>query len=247
MNDFYLMEGWGRYKPTNFDDLLPWTIFDRYKFGVSIPLIGTHPIRTNPLVAWHTPPTGQNYHTLNYRLKKSICENDINEFSLAISENPNLDRPVSHFNRYSMLTLACKFNHDEIAKQLILRGANLEVKDRTGATPLLHAVCNSNFDCIKLLVESGADLMQTDDFGMSALKLAKSKNLDAIYKFLESKIKSNGIPKLVEFELKFEMLRVLEEKRIVLENLKPSFFDKPVAYPFNNVKGTYLVSFKNMR
>lgn len=239
------IQGWTRYKPYSFNDLFSWPLFDRLKMETSIPIIGTHPTRPSDVIAWHSTPVGQNFHTTQYRLKKSICDNNLKEFSLAIEKVKNLDESISMFSNISMITLAAKFNHEQIMKTLILRGADLEVKDDTGATPLMHAISNANFDCVKLLVESGADIDNPDVYGMTPFGLAKAKNYNAISTFLKEHKESKITPKLIPFHLRIDYFSMIRIKIQMLEQLKLVRVKEPISYPFNNVKGMYLISLRN--
>src|SRR5262249_21821562 len=45
----------------------------------------------------------------------------------------------------------------------------LEVRDRRGSTPLMHAVAFGNRDTLKLLIDAGADVRARNDMGATAL------------------------------------------------------------------------------
>jgi ankyrin repeat protein len=63
-----------------------------------------------------------------------------------------------------------------IGKLLIQYGANLEIKDKYGNTPLWRAVFSSqgNGDFITLLIEYGADINNVNNSGISPVKLANT-------------------------------------------------------------------------
>lgn len=58
------------------------------------------------------------------------------------------------------------FRHDE-AQKLLNEGANHQVRDKTGATPLIIAAYWGRQDLVKLLLEHGADVDVEDDRGHS--------------------------------------------------------------------------------
>ena len=231
------------YKPYNIDDLLPWSIFEKLKYGSSVPILGTHPLRPTSIVAWHTTAYGQNFHTVKYRLKKSLCKNDMKEFSIALSETDDLDQPISNYDKIPMISLASKFNHYLMVKMLIFKGAKLNIQDKYGLTPLAHAVKNENFECVKLLAENGADIMIEDNFGISPLKLAKVKKLKAISHYLETILKDKKAVEMLRFNVKNDFIKDIDTKIEIIEKLKIKLIAKPNVYPFNDLKGTYLVSF----
>ena len=46
----------------------------------------------------------------------------------------------------------------ELVSKLLDKGANIEVTNFLGATPLIYAVCNNDYDLTKLLIERSADV-----------------------------------------------------------------------------------------
>lgn len=231
-----------RYTRTSIDDYLPWSVFERLKYGATVPIIGNNPLRYNPTVAWHTAPIGQFFHTHNYRLKRSIAEGDISEFCKALSQIQDLDVPVTDKQRLPMISLACKFQRDLIARVLLMRGANTEARDLFGQTPLHLSVLSNSYDCAQLLIETGADPNTKDDFGMSPIELAKAKGQAMMVRLLET---SPPTPKLVRMGLRNSLRESGRLRRELLGGLRRESFGEPTAYPFNNLKGVYSVSLRN--
>jgi ankyrin repeat protein len=58
------------------------------------------------------------------------------------------------------------------AKELITAGADIDLPDGRGSTPLLLAILNAHFDAAKVLIESGANVQLWDFYGMSPLYAA---------------------------------------------------------------------------
>src|SRR5215472_17730617 len=50
-----------------------------------------------------------------------------------------------------------------------LTKAEIEVRDRRGATPLMHAAAFGNLETLKLLLDAGADVNARNDFNATAL------------------------------------------------------------------------------
>src|SRR5690348_7081614 len=55
-----------------------------------------------------------------------------------------------------------------------LTPAEIEVRDRRGATPLMHAAAFGNLETMKLLLDAGADVNAHNDFNATALLWAAS-------------------------------------------------------------------------
>jgi len=60
-------------------------------------------------------------------------------------------------HKRSPLTFAVIFNHMDIAKALIAAGANLDLADDNGFSPLAHAQKNGNLELMCMLLDAGAD------------------------------------------------------------------------------------------
>jgi len=65
--------------------------------------------------------------------------------------------------------------------RLIKEGADVCVKDKYGATPLILACLYNHIDVVKLLLEMGADMDAEDIYGYNVMKLAvERKHLDIV-------------------------------------------------------------------
>ncbi|KAL2078560.1 hypothetical protein ACEWY4_026245 [Coilia grayii] len=62
----------------------------------------------------------------------------------------------------------------KMAAVLIRAGADVNVRDRDGKTPLMVAVLNNHEELVKLLLENGADRQAKNKFGLGAVEMAKS-------------------------------------------------------------------------
>ena len=79
-------------------------------------------------------------------------------------------------------------------KTRLASGANINAQDADGTTPLMHAVVNAGADCVKLLLDKGADPNLSNKAGATALMwavndlkkvqllLAKGANVNAVSK-----------------------------------------------------------------
>ncbi|KAK3321994.1 ankyrin repeat-containing domain protein [Apodospora peruviana] len=70
------------------------------------------------------------------------------------------------------LDCAAIFDHAETVNILLKHGANVNHRDGTGNTPLLHAVSRNNHGSLRLLLNSGADLGSASGQNQSVLHVA---------------------------------------------------------------------------
>ncbi|XP_063818304.1 fibronectin type 3 and ankyrin repeat domains protein 1 isoform X1 [Pseudophryne corroboree] len=73
----------------------------------------------------------------------------------------------------------------EVAKCLINAGAEVNVKDKDGKTPLMVATLNNHEHLVRLLIERGADCSITNEYGISIAKMAKAFNRQNVMEMLE--------------------------------------------------------------
>lgn len=104
-----------------------------------------------------------------------------------------LDRSNGFTNDRFYIELAFTTGSFAIARHLVNKGANLNVTDENGDTPLHHMASEkyTNPKAIKFLVNHGALVNAKNKKGKTALDLAKEKNNDKTVKLLE------GLTKLV--------------------------------------------------
>ncbi|XP_073408872.1 fibronectin type 3 and ankyrin repeat domains protein 1 isoform X6 [Dendrobates tinctorius] len=64
----------------------------------------------------------------------------------------------------------------DVARLLIAAGANINVKDKDGKTPLMVATLNNHERLVRLLIEKGADCSITNEYGIGISEMAKAFN-----------------------------------------------------------------------
>ncbi|XP_066434673.1 transient receptor potential cation channel subfamily A member 1 isoform X2 [Eleutherodactylus coqui] len=74
-------------------------------------------------------------------------------------------------NNETPLHKSCLFDHVELAEYLISMGANIDSVDKELRTPLLLATSCSSWKVVNLLLEKGADIKLTDNYGRNFLHL----------------------------------------------------------------------------
>jgi len=75
-------------------------------------------------------------------------------------------------------------NYTDIARVLVNSGADVNVKQQAGATPLHSAAQNGNADILIMLLEHGADVNARMEGGKLPADLAKEKGFDEIAEIL---------------------------------------------------------------
>lgn len=100
-----------------------------------------------------------------------------------------LSLPVFSISRADdYLLFSTEKGHFEHTKKALKMGAYVNVRDRTGMTPLMHAVIFGNPDIVMLLIlnGAGADFSIRDFEGKTALMYAVEKNHTKIIEMLKS-------------------------------------------------------------
>ncbi|XP_044153104.1 fibronectin type 3 and ankyrin repeat domains protein 1 [Bufo gargarizans] len=83
-----------------------------------------------------------------------------------------------------MLVSAVTGNPD-VAQRLIAAGADVNVKDKDGKTPLMVAALNNHERLVRLLIENGADGSITNEYGIGISEMAKAFNRQNMVVILE--------------------------------------------------------------
>ena len=84
------------------------------------------------------------------------------------------------------LLAACKKNDVKTVALLITAGANVNLANKFGNTPLFFAVGNGHTEIVKLLIAKGADVNKADNkYGITPLYRASSKGHTEIVELLK--------------------------------------------------------------
>lgn len=90
---------------------------------------------------------------------------------------------------FAPLGLACYFGHEEIARYLLLKGAEVNAPSQNGYNvyPLHSAVAANNLDITKILLEAGATVNIAQQSGVTPLHSAASHgNIEMLILLLEA-------------------------------------------------------------
>ena len=89
----------------------------------------------------------------------------------------------------TLLHEAVDADQPDVVQLLLLHGLNPNKQSKQGLTPLHLAVSKGLVDCVRALLENGADIMIKDDSGQNAITKAelRNKRQEALLKLLHSK------------------------------------------------------------
>ncbi|XP_071763948.1 fibronectin type 3 and ankyrin repeat domains 1 protein [Centroberyx gerrardi] len=104
-----------------------------------------------------------------------------------IEDNCQVDVKESVSGWTPLMRVSAVTGNAEVASLLLRAGADVNVRDRDGKTPLMIAVLNNHEDLVKLLLENGADRLVKNEFGSSAKEMAKAFERKSIMQLLEGK------------------------------------------------------------
>eukprot|EP00959_Pyramimonas_sp_CCMP1952_P280990 5873443-Pyramimonas_sp.AAC.2 len=70
---------------------------------------------------------------------------------------------------------AGNYGHHRVVELLMAAGADVNIQSLGNRTPLMGAAMNGHVEITKIFLEAGADLSPVNDFGETALAVAKAK------------------------------------------------------------------------
>lgn len=109
------------------------------------------------------------------------------DLTLLIFKNPKMVNEYS-IDGFTPLGLACYFDHEEIARFLVLKGAEVNLPSKNGFNvfPIHSAVANNNYNITKLLLDAGAYPNVCQKSGVAPLhSAAQLGNIELIILLLE--------------------------------------------------------------
>uniref|UniRef100_A0A2I3M9E9 Fibronectin type 3 and ankyrin repeat domains protein 1 n=2 Tax=Cercopithecinae TaxID=9528 RepID=A0A2I3M9E9_PAPAN len=88
-----------------------------------------------------------------------------------------------------LMRVSAVSGNQRVASLLIDAGANVNVKDRNGKTPLMVAVLNNHEELVQLLLDKGADASVKNEFGKGVLEMARVFDRQSVISLLEERKK----------------------------------------------------------
>ena len=150
----------------------------------------------------------------------SLETGDLEKAKVLLPFTPSGDD--SSFWWTSPLFYPIKYNNIEILEWLILEGFDIEATDEYENTPLMEAAEHGATDCVKILLEAGADISKVDDCNENAIK--KAANLEIVKMLLPGSEDWSDISN----EIRLSLLGVGDEESI--EEIKHTK-DKTAKFP----------------
>lgn len=122
-------------------------------------------------------------------LCSAASSNDINGLRLLVESMGELmNLNCVDYDGRVPLHVACREGHFEIVEYLLLHGASIHVRDKSGHTPLFDAVVEKRAEVVNILREAGAHLAESElnDIGPYWFKAIKNNNLKWVQVALEA-------------------------------------------------------------
>lgn len=126
-----------------------------------------------------TPPNGQDYD-----LTSMLDFQDFQDLEEFIKSGGSVDHRLE--NGHTLLTYALSKNYKSIAKELIRRGANINLGDKDDTRPIQFSAKYGSLEMFQLLLDQGADPKHIDKVNQEALTFAaRGENLDLVKLLVE--------------------------------------------------------------
>lgn len=242
MSQFGILDAIAERIPRSFNDLFSWETYTRLKDPITsnVPIIGENPLRFTTNAAWHRKIPEKDKKTRSYQMQEAICDNNLKKVKEIIDSGFSLESKLCRQRGLDSVHLASILDRPLILKYLILRGGNIEGRDKEGNTPLMSAVNNWQFETIQVLVENGASLNALDKYGKNCMEKARDRSLVSIAQYLEFQSQNReGNGEYPGFGVKFKFESFFDDEEKIVEDTM--FFGDGTYYPFNSISGSYLV------
>ena len=122
----------------------------------------------------------------------AIQEGDFEAVKQLITDDVNAITRRSAMYGTTALHMAAYYGHQEIIKELIAKGADVNARTNEGDTSLHKAVAEGNKEAVELLITAGADVNARNDFEITPLHEATGSNLEKGHLEITELLLANG-------------------------------------------------------
>jgi len=102
-----------------------------------------------------------------------------------LASGADIDAP--HFVSRTLLHEAAAYDHAALVQYLLSCGANPNVRDINGITPLMEAASGGDQSVVRLLLSAGSRVADVDGFGSTAADYARTQGHSHIAQMLNQK------------------------------------------------------------
>lgn len=146
---------------------------------------------------------------------------------------------------FTPLTYAAAGDNANAAMYLIEQGANVDLRDHCGGSPIMHAVTHGSVRVLRVLLEHGADYRMTNDQGYSLIHLVAGNqrpNVDVVEILREAGLE--GIDIHAKDQKGGTAIEILRARPDVSERFRKAFYEllRSIKPPDPPVFGPYLES-----
>ncbi|XP_078346596.1 myotrophin-like [Oculina patagonica] len=110
------------------------------------------------------------------------CKNGDLDQVKAIVDKPGFNIDGELLNGRNGLHFAADYGQKEVIEYLLSKGANINLPDRHGITPLLASIFESKTACVQLLLEKGANKNLKAPDGSSYFDCAETDDIKSLLK-----------------------------------------------------------------
>jgi ankyrin repeat protein len=111
----------------------------------------------------------------------ALKNGDLDQVKMIVEQDKECANKTLPSGRYP-LCAAADYGQSEVISYLIDNGADVNVQDRYGITPLLSAIYESHTECVRILLQKGASKTGTAPDGSSYVDCAESAEIKELLK-----------------------------------------------------------------
>jgi ankyrin repeat protein len=119
--------------------------------------------------------------TPEQKFEWTLKNGDLDQVKLIVEQYKELANKTLPSGRHPLCT-AADYGQTEVVRYLIDNGADVNVKDRYGITPLLSAIYENHVECVRILLDKGASKSETAPDGSAYIDCAENDEIKELLK-----------------------------------------------------------------